>query len=41
MLLANFNLANTCVPHGTPLRTNMRANMHVALTRASSHIWWN
>ena len=25
MLLANFNLANTCVPHVTPLRTIMHA----------------
>ena len=24
MLLANFNLANTCAPHATPLRTITR-----------------
>ena len=31
MLLANFNLANMCAPHATPLRTIMCAIMHVAL----------
>ena len=33
MLLANFNLANMCVLHATPLRTIMHAITH----RASSH----
>ena len=33
MLLANFNLANTCVPHATPLHTIMHAITCVALAR--------
>ena len=31
MLLANFNLANTCVPHATPLCTFMRMITCIAL----------
>ena len=34
MLLANFNLANVCVPHATPLRTIMCAIMHHTRARA-------
>ena len=34
MLLANFNLANTCAPHATPLRTIMRAITHRSRARA-------
>ena len=30
ILLANFNLANTCAPHATPLRTIMHAITHRA-----------
>ena len=30
-LMTNFNLANMCVPHATPLCTIMRVIMHVAL----------
>ena len=31
--LANFNLANTCVPHATPLRIFMRMITRTALAR--------
>ena len=33
MLLANFNLANKCAPHATPLRTIMRTITRIALAR--------
>ena len=33
MLLANFNLVNTCVPHATPLCTIMHGITCVALAR--------
>ena len=39
MLLANFNLANTCAPHATLLRTIMRAITCIMRARARARVF--